>query len=138
MNATIEAPTFRAPEVCQLIGISYRQIDYWARTGLVVPSVPAQGSGTARLYSMSDLLALRVVRDLLSSGVSLQRIRQITASLAALTPLDGPDQWVILTPQRILITAHPEQILSAVDTGQVTTVLAIGRLAAAVAALVAV
>jgi len=67
----------RVPEVCRVVGISYRQLDYWARTGLVTPSVrEAGGSGTQRLYSFQDLVLLKVIKRLLDAGVSLQRIRQ--------------------------------------------------------------
>jgi DNA-binding transcriptional MerR regulator len=67
---------YRVPEVCRVVGISYRQLDYWARTGLVTPSIKeAGGSGTQRLYSFQDLVQLRVIKKLLDAGVSLQRIR---------------------------------------------------------------
>ena len=57
---------YRVPEVCRIIGISYRQLDYWARTELVRPSIQdAQGSGTQRLYSFQDLVELRVIKKLL-------------------------------------------------------------------------
>jgi DNA-binding transcriptional MerR regulator len=58
------------------VGISYRQLDYWARTGLATPSVqPAQGSGSQRLYSFEDLVELKVIKNLLDAGVSLQQVR---------------------------------------------------------------
>ncbi len=67
---------YGAPTTCQAAGITYRQLDYWARTGLVEPSVrPASGSGTYRLYSFRDILVLKVVKRLLDTGVSLQNIR---------------------------------------------------------------
>src|SRR5438093_4629118 len=67
----------RVPEVCMVVGISYRQLDYWARTGLVTPCVrDAGGSGTQRLYSCQDLVELRVIKKLIDAGVSLQRIRK--------------------------------------------------------------
>lgn len=67
---------FRAPTVCAVAGITYRQLDYWARTGLVTPSIaPASGSGTSRLYSFEDLVELRLIRALMDDGRSLQSIR---------------------------------------------------------------
>ncbi|HYJ75733.1 MAG TPA: MerR family transcriptional regulator, partial [Kineosporiaceae bacterium] len=67
---------YRGPIACRAAGITYRQLDYWARTGLVEPSVrPATGSGTQRLYSFRDILVLKVVKRLLDTGVSLQQIR---------------------------------------------------------------
>lgn len=67
---------YRVPSACQIAGITYRQLDYWARTGLVVPSIRnAEGSGTQRLYSFRDILLLRVVKRFLDVGISLQQIR---------------------------------------------------------------
>jgi DNA-binding transcriptional MerR regulator len=72
-----EEQGYRVPEVQRIVGISYRQLDYWARTGLVRPSIrDAQGSGTQRLYSFQDLLVLKVIRRLLDIGVSLQKVRK--------------------------------------------------------------
>lgn len=73
---------FRGPTACRAAGITYRQLDYWARTGLVEPTVrPATGSGTQRLYSFRDVLVLKVVKKLLDSGVSLQQIRSAVEHL---------------------------------------------------------
>jgi len=67
---------FKGSTACAVAGITYRQLDYWARTGLIEPSMQnAQGSGTIRLYSFYDILVLKVVKRLLDTGVSLQNIR---------------------------------------------------------------
>lgn len=67
----------RVPEVCRAVGISYRQLDYWARTGLLEPSLqPGTGSGTQRLYSDADLKRGQAIRCLLDAGVALQEIRR--------------------------------------------------------------
>ncbi|QBI21609.1 MerR family transcriptional regulator [Egibacter rhizosphaerae] len=67
---------YRGPHVCEIVGISYRQLDYWTTTGLVSASVRgADGSGTQRLYSFEDIVQLKVIKRLLDTGVSLQRIR---------------------------------------------------------------
>ncbi|MBB4136441.1 MerR family transcriptional regulator [Gordonia humi] len=67
---------YRVPTACQIAGITYRQLDYWARTQLVVPSIRgAGGSGTQRLYSFKDILVLKIVKRLLDTGISLQNIR---------------------------------------------------------------
>ena len=67
---------YRGPTACAAAGITYRQLDYWARTGLVEPSVrAAHGSGSQRLYSFRDILVLKVVKRLLDTGISLQQIR---------------------------------------------------------------
>ncbi|MBA2530010.1 MAG: MerR family transcriptional regulator [Euzebyales bacterium] len=68
---------YRGPAVCKIVGISYRQLDYWATTGLVTPSVrDAEGSGSQRLYAFEDIVQLKVIKSLLDTGVSLQRIRR--------------------------------------------------------------
>ncbi|WP_376767162.1 MerR family transcriptional regulator [Gordonia asplenii] len=67
---------YRVPSACQIAGITYRQLDYWARTSLVVPSIrSAAGSGSQRLYSFKDILVLKIVKRLLDTGISLQNIR---------------------------------------------------------------
>ena len=67
---------YRGATACSAAGISYRQLDYWARTGLVEPSIrPAGGSGSTRLYGFRDILVLKIVKRLLDAGVSLQNIR---------------------------------------------------------------
>jgi len=73
---------FSGPTVCRLTGVTYRQLDYWARTDLVTPSVtPAQGSGSKRAYSYGDVLEVKVIKSLLDSGVSLTRARQAVECL---------------------------------------------------------
>jgi DNA-binding transcriptional MerR regulator len=91
---------FGGPQVCKIVGISYRQLDYWARTGLVRPSITdAKGSGTQRRYSYRDLLRLKVIKSLLDAGVKLQTARRAIDYLredttnweAASLVLDGSD-----------------------------------------------
>ena len=73
---------YRGPTACSAAGITYRQLDYWARTGLVSPSIrSASGSGSQRLYSFKDILVLKVVKRLLDTGVSLQNIRSAVEHL---------------------------------------------------------
>ncbi|MFT4108082.1 MerR family transcriptional regulator [Propionicimonas sp.] len=75
---------FRGPVACRAADITYRQLDYWARTGLVVPEVrSAGGSGTQRLYSFRDLLLLKVIKRLIDAGISLQQIRTAIDHLRA-------------------------------------------------------
>ena len=82
---------FRAPEACAIAGITYRQLDYWARTGLLRPSLQdPRGSGTQRLYSFDDLVRLSVLKRLLEQGLSLQKAR------AALDLLEGDVSSAVL------------------------------------------
>ena len=65
---------YRGPVACTAAGITYRQLDYWARTGLLQPSIrAARGSGSQRLYSFRDILVLKVVKKLLDAGVLSSR-----------------------------------------------------------------
>jgi len=82
MPAPDEHLGYRGPTACAAAGITYRQLDYWARTDLVVPTVrSATGSGTQRLYSFKDILVLKVVKRLLDTGVSLHNIRRAVDAL---------------------------------------------------------
>jgi DNA-binding transcriptional MerR regulator len=73
---------FRGPQVCALVGITYRQLDYWARTGLLRPTIAdARGSGTQRLYAYTDVVELKVIKQLLDAGISLQRARRAVECL---------------------------------------------------------
>ena len=73
---------FSGPKVCRLTGVTYRQLDYWARTELVTPSItPAMGSGSKRTYAYRDVLEVKVIKSLLDSGVSLARARQAVECL---------------------------------------------------------
>jgi DNA-binding transcriptional MerR regulator len=73
---------YRGPTACNAAGITYRQLDYWARTGLIEPSVRgATGSGSQRLYSFRDILILKVIKRLLDAGISLQQVRTAVSHL---------------------------------------------------------
>ena len=68
---------YSGPTVCKIVGISYRQLDYWARTDLIRPSLAdAAGSGTQRRYSHRDLVELKVIKSLLDGGVALKSARR--------------------------------------------------------------
>ncbi|HWC11653.1 MAG TPA: MerR family transcriptional regulator [Acidimicrobiales bacterium] len=71
------AEGYRGPQVCSIVGITYRQLDYWARTDLIRPSIAdARGSGTQRLYSYRDLVELKVIKSFLDAGMALQKARR--------------------------------------------------------------
>jgi DNA-binding transcriptional MerR regulator len=73
---------YRGPTACSAAGITYRQLDYWARTGLIEPTVRgAKGSGSQRLYSFRDILILKIIKRLLDAGISLQQIRTAVGHL---------------------------------------------------------
>jgi DNA-binding transcriptional MerR regulator len=81
-RSDLEDQGFRGPQVCKIVGITYRQLDYWARTGLLRPSITdARGSGTQRCYSYHDVLDLKVIKQLLDAGVSLRQARRAVECL---------------------------------------------------------
>lgn len=102
---------FRAPEVCRLVGISYRQLDYWARTDLLKPSLrEAQGSGTQRQYSFTDVVQLRVVKRLLDAGMSLKKVRQAMDILRDRLDSDNPlSEVTLLSDGQTIYAANSDQ-----------------------------
>ena len=122
-------PGYRGPTVTKLVGISYRQLDYWARTGLVTPSVrAADGSGSQRLYSFTDLVELRIIKRLLDAGVSLQRIREAIGYLrkeAAGRPLT--DVTLMSDGRRIFACHSGEEVVDVLSHGQAVFGIAVGR-----------
>ncbi|MEX2561844.1 MAG: MerR family transcriptional regulator [Nitriliruptoraceae bacterium] len=83
-DAATVSEGYRGPTVCKIVGITYRQLDYWARTGLVEPTVRrAEGSGSQRLYAFEDVLQIKIVKRLLDTGVSLQKVRMAIEELRA-------------------------------------------------------
>jgi len=120
---------FRGPTVCKLVGITYRQLDYWARTQLVTPSVrAADGSGSQRLYSFGDLVELRIIKRLLDAGVSLQRIREAINHLRSSTPGGSlSDVTLISDGQRIYACSSGEEVIDVLSNGQAVFGIAVGR-----------
>lgn len=110
---------FRGPQVCSIVGITYRQLDYWARTDLVRPELAdAQGSGTQRRYSYRDLVRLKVIKDLLDSGVKLQVARQAIEYLRT----DLGDDWasasLVLNGSGSVLARSGEDLIDVVRHGQ--------------------
>jgi DNA-binding transcriptional MerR regulator len=115
-----EADTgYRGPTACAVAGITYRQLDYWARTGLVVPSVrDASGSGTQRLYSFRDIIVLKVVKRLLEAGVSLQNIRVAVEQLRERGTEDLASITLISDGTTVYECRSPEEIIDLLQGGQ--------------------
>jgi DNA-binding transcriptional MerR regulator len=110
---------YGGPQVCKLIGITYRQLDYWARTGLLRPSVAdARGSGTKRLYSYRDLLELKVIKQLLDAGVSLQSARRAVDCLRQNLGADLPSAKLVLTEGRSVLAQTNGEVVDLLAGGQ--------------------
>ncbi|MFE9206679.1 MerR family transcriptional regulator [Micromonospora sp. NPDC007230] len=118
---------YRGVTACHAVGISYRQLDYWARTGLVVPSVrDASGSGTSRLYSFRDLVVLKVVKRLLDAGVSLQNIRRAIEALRSRGVEDLAGITLISDGTSVYECRSPEEVVDLLQGGQGVFGIAIG------------
>jgi DNA-binding transcriptional MerR regulator len=110
---------YRGVTACHAAGISYRQLDYWARTGLVVPSVrDASGSGTQRLYSFRDIVVLKVVKRLLDAGVSLQNIRKAIDTLRSRGVADLAGITLISDGTTVYECRSPEEVVDLLQGGQ--------------------
>lgn len=120
---------FRAPQVCELVGITYRQLDYWARTGLIKPSLrEASGSGSQRLYSFQDVVQLKVVKRLLDAGMSLKKIRKAMEILRREIDSDDPLRDVTLLSDGTTIYAarSATEVMDVLRRGQGVFGIAVG------------
>jgi DNA-binding transcriptional MerR regulator len=110
---------FGGPEVCRIVGITYRQLDYWARTDLLRPSlVDAQGSGTQRRYSYRDLVALKVIKSLLDGGVSLQTARKAIDYLRDHLGEDLASSSLVIEGASSVLARTGDDIVDLVRNGQ--------------------
>src|SRR5579859_5135428 len=124
---------YRGPQVCSVVGITYRQLDYWARTDLLRPSITeARGSGTQRRYSYSDLLQLKVIKRLLDAGISLQSARRAIDCLRS-SGEDVASANLVIDEGRTVLARSGEEIIDLLQGGQ--GVLNIVPLAAVVSEL---
>jgi DNA-binding transcriptional MerR regulator len=118
---------YRVPDVTKIVGISYRQLDYWARTGLVRPSVKdARGSGSQRLYSFQDLALLKLIKRMLDSGMNL---RQIRTAMRTLRDLKKPALGTTLVSDgnRIYSVESPEEVVDLLARGQGVFAIAVDK-----------
>jgi DNA-binding transcriptional MerR regulator len=118
---------YRGPTACNAAGITYRQLDYWARTGLVEPTVrTAGGSGTQRLYSFRDILLLKVIKRLLDAGVSLQQIRTAVHHLRERGTDDLTRVTLMSDGASVYECRSPDEVIDLLQGGQGVFGIAIG------------
>jgi DNA-binding transcriptional MerR regulator len=119
---------YRGPTACAAAGITYRQLDYWARTGLVEPGIrSARGSGSQRLYGFQDILVLKVVKRLLDTGVSLQNIRTAVAHLRE-RGIDDLAQITLMSDgASVYECTSADEVVDLVQGGQGVFGIAVGR-----------
>lgn len=124
-----EVAGYRAPQVCNLVGITYRQLDYWARTSLIVPSMQqAHGSGSQRVYSFTDVVQLKVIKNLLDAGMSLKKIRSAVEILRSEMDSEQPlaDVTLLSDGQTIYAAHSDEEVVDVLRKGQGVFSIAIG------------
>ena len=110
---------FRGPQVCKLVGITYRQLDYWARTDLIRPSLAdAKGSGTQRRYAYTDLVELKVIKSLLDAGVSLRSARTAIEYLRTNLGEDIATASLVLNGAGSVLARSDGEIVDLVRKGQ--------------------
>ena len=119
---------YRGPTACSAAGITYRQLDYWARTGLVEPSVrAAHGSGSQRLYGFRDILVLKVVKRLLDTGISLQQIRAAVQHLHDRGTADLAEVTLMSDGVSVYECTSPDEVVDLLAGGQGVFGIALGR-----------
>ena len=110
--------SFSGTKAAQIVGISYRQLDYWARTDLMRPSVcDASGSGSRRVYQYRDLLELRVIKNLLDAGIRLESVREVFNYLRAHVDTDIAAAHIVISGQSVVL-CQGDQLIDVMRNGQ--------------------
>ncbi len=114
-----QEPGYGGRQACELVGITYRQLDYWARTGLLRPSLAdAAGSGSRRRYSYHDLLELKVIKQLLDAGFSLRSTRQAVDCLRRDLGADLASANLVLAGERTILAHSNGEVVDLLAGGQ--------------------
>jgi DNA-binding transcriptional MerR regulator len=123
-----EGQGYRGAVAARAAGISYRQLDYWARTGLVEPTVRgASGSGTQRLYGFRDILVLKLVKRLLDTGISLQQIRTAVDQLREAGIVDLAQTTLMSDGASVYLCTSNDEVIDLVSRGQGVFGIAVGK-----------
>jgi DNA-binding transcriptional MerR regulator len=110
---------YRGPQVCAIVGITYRQLDYWARTNLIRPSLAdAQGSGSQRRYSYRDLVDLKVIKSLLDAGVSLKQARTAIGYLRENLGEDLSSANLVFNGSGSIVARNGDELVDILRNGQ--------------------
>jgi DNA-binding transcriptional MerR regulator len=119
---------YQGPQVCKIVGITYRQLDYWARTDLIRPSIAdAKGSGSQRIYSYRDLVELKVIKSLLDAGMSLKQARKAVDYLRANLGEDLATANLVLNGTGSVLARNGDELIDILKNGQtVFSIVALG------------
>jgi DNA-binding transcriptional MerR regulator len=128
LPALDEQAGYRGPTVCRVVGITYRQLDYWARTDLVAPSIQeADGSGTQRLYGFRDVLVLKVVKRLVDTGVALNQIRVAISHLREHGIEELAQITLMSDGASVFECTSADEVIDLIQGGQGVFGIAVGR-----------
>ena len=109
---------FSGTQAAKVVGITYRQLDYWARTDLIRPSISdASGSGSRRRYSYQDLLELRVIKTLLDAGIKLESVRDVFAYLREHVTTDIASAHLVINGSSVVL-AQGDELIDVLANGQ--------------------
>jgi DNA-binding transcriptional MerR regulator len=128
---SVSTPTeelgYSGTQTAKIVGISYRQLDYWARTDLIRPSMSdATGSGSRRLYSYSDLLELKAIKKLLDAGIKLEQVRKVFQYLREHVGTDIASAHIVIDGGSVML-CDGDQLIDVLQNGQgVLNVLSLG------------
>jgi DNA-binding transcriptional MerR regulator len=110
---------FPGKKAAEIVGITYRQLDYWARTDLIRPSLAdASGSGSRRRYSYRDLLELKLVKSLLDAGIRLEQVRDAFAYVRENLDEDVTSVNLVLSGSSSVVVRTGEELIDLVRKGQ--------------------
>ena len=110
---------YSGKKAAEIVGISYRQLDYWARTDLVRPSLAdAKGSGSRRQYSYRDLLELKVIKNLLDAGIKLESVREAFLYLREHLGEDVTTANLVINGKQSLVVRNGDELVDIVRNGQ--------------------
>lgn len=110
---------YSGKKAAEIVGITYRQLDYWARTDLVRPSVAdASGSGTRRQYSYRDLLELKVIKTLLDAGIKLESVRSVFTYLRDQLGEDIASAQLVINGSSAVLVKDDDELVDVLKQGQ--------------------
>ena len=110
--------SFSGGQAAQIAGITYRQLDYWARTNLIRPSLTdAKGSGSRRSYEYRDLLELKVIKQLLDAGIKLESVREVFNYLRSHVDTEIAAAHIVISGKAVVL-CQGDQLVDVVRNGQ--------------------
>lgn len=120
MNSNVDATMgYSGKKAAEIVGITYRQLDYWARTDLIRPSMAdAAGSGSRRLYSYRNLLELKVIKNLLDSGIRLEQVREVFTYLQDELGQDVATANLVVNGSQPMLVRSGEEVIDLLANGQ--------------------